>query len=122
LPARRAAGITPAARKVAAGAAEIVPVARVANLRHALGQAKDAGLWTVGLAAGAPQGLWTYDSRGSRLALVLGSEDRGLSRGVEAVCDELVGVPLAGRLESLNVAVAGAVAMFELARRPGAGP
>lgn len=117
LPARHAAGITPAARKVAAGAAETVPVARVPNLRHALEQAKDAGLWTIGLDASGALDLWAYDPRGARLALVLGSEDRGLSRGVREVCDEAVRITLAGRLESLNVAVAGAVAMFDFARR-----
>ncbi len=117
LPSRRAAAVTDAVRRVAAGAAEVVPVARVGSLSTALDDARAAGLWVVGLAADAPASLWESDLLDPPVALVLGAEDRGLSRPTLGRCDDLVSIPLAGRLESLNVAVAGAIAMFEVARR-----
>lgn len=112
-----AAGVTAAVRRVSAGAAEVVPVARVANLGRELERAKQAGLWVVGLDARGDENLWATELLRRPVALVLGSEDRGMSRGVRERCDALVRIPLGGRLESLNVAVAGAVAMFEVARR-----
>jgi 23S rRNA (guanosine2251-2'-O)-methyltransferase len=117
LPARRAAGITAAVRRVAAGAAEVVPVARVSSLPTAIDDARAAGLWMVGLDAGAEQDIWSSELLEPPVGLVLGSEDKGISRGVRARCDAIAGIPLGGRLSSVNVAVAGAVAMFEVARR-----
>lgn len=119
LPARRSTGVTAAVRRVSAGAAEVVPVARVTNLARALDQAKKAGLWVVGLDERAEVDLWSSDLLEPPVALVLGAEDRGISRLVGERCDDRVGIPLGGRLPSLNVAVAGAVAMFEVARRKG---
>lgn len=116
VPAHRAAGVTAAVRRVSAGAAEIVPVARVANLGAAVERARGAGLWIVGLDADAAADI--YGAGLSRpLGLVLGSEDRGISKGVRARCDEIVRIPGRGRLSSLNVAIAGAIAMYELVRR-----
>jgi 23S rRNA (guanosine2251-2'-O)-methyltransferase len=122
--ARRAAGVTSVARRVSAGAAEIVPVARVTNVGRALDTARRAGLWTVGLDQHAGEDLWTSHLMEPPVALVLGSEDRGISHGVRRHCDAFVSIPQRGRLASLNVAAAGAVAMFEVARlraasRPG---
>jgi 23S rRNA (guanosine2251-2'-O)-methyltransferase len=117
VPARRATGVTAAVRRTSAGAAEVVPVARVANLSHALDRARAAGLWIVGLDARAGDDLWSSNLVEAPLALVLGAEDRGMSRVVEERCDALVSIPSRGRLESMNVAVAGAIAMFEVARR-----
>jgi 23S rRNA (guanosine2251-2'-O)-methyltransferase len=117
LPAHGSPGVTAAVRRVAAGAAEIVPVARVSNLGRALDDAKGAGLWIVGLDEDAREDIWSSELVEPPLGLVLGAEDRGLSRGVRSRCDGLVAIPQRGRIGSLNVAVAGAVAMFEISRR-----
>jgi 23S rRNA (guanosine2251-2'-O)-methyltransferase len=117
IPARRAAGVTGAVRRVAAGAAEVVPVARVNSLGAALDRAKKAGLWIVGLDEDAGEDLWTSTLLEPPVGLVLGAEDRGISKGVTGRCDALVRIPSAGRISSLNVAVAGAVAMFEASRK-----
>jgi 23S rRNA (guanosine2251-2'-O)-methyltransferase len=117
IPARRAAGVTSTVRRVSAGASELVPVARVTNLGRALDDARAAGLWIVGLDEAAGEDLWASNLLEAPLGLVLGAEDRGLSLHVRERCDAVVSIPSAGRLASLNVAVAGAVAMFEVARR-----
>jgi 23S rRNA (guanosine2251-2'-O)-methyltransferase len=117
VPSRRSAGVTGAVRRVSAGAAEIVPVARVNSLGSALDQAKKAGLWIVGLDGSADEDLWTSSLLEPPLGLVLGAEDRGISSGVAGRCDGLVRIPSAGKVESLNVAVAGAIAMFEVWRK-----
>jgi 23S rRNA (guanosine2251-2'-O)-methyltransferase len=117
IPAHGASGVTSAVRRVSAGAAETVPVARETNMSRSLEASKGAGLWIAGLDAGAEHDLWSSDLIDPPVGLVLGSEDRGLSRGVREKCDGLVRIPGAGRLGSLNVAVAGALAMYEVARR-----
>jgi len=117
IPARRAAGVTATVRRVSAGAAEVVPIARATNLSRALDQARAAGIWLVGLDEEAGTDIWASNLLEPPVGLVLGAEDRGMGRTVRERCDDLLRIPLAGRLESLNVAVAGAVAMFEVARR-----
>ena len=117
LPARRAAGVTASVRRVSAGASEVMRVARVDNLGHALDEARSAGLWVAALDEEADNDLWTTTLLDPPAALVLGAEDRGLSKGVRAHCDGFVSIPSQGKLGSLNVASAGAVAMFELRRR-----
>ena len=117
VPARRSVGVTSAVRRVAAGAAEVVPVARVGNLGSAIDKAREAGLWIVGLDHHADEDLWTSNLFERPVGLVLGAEDRGISAGVRSHCDALVSIPSSGKLGSLNVAVAGAIAMFEVARR-----
>lgn len=117
LPTRRASGVTAAARRVSAGAAEVMPVARVPNLTHALAEARRSGYWVVGLDEEADKDVWSSDLMEPPLALVLGAEGRGISRIVREACDELVRIPQEGQIGSLNVAVAGAVAMFEMVRR-----
>ena len=119
LPTRRSAGVTGAVRRVSAGAAEVVPVARVGSLGSALEQAKKAGLWILGLDGSAEDDLWTSPLAEPPVGLVLGAEDRGVSKGVAARCDAMVKIPSTGKISSLNVAVAGAVAMFEVSRRAG---
>ncbi len=94
-----------------------MPVARVTNLGRALDQAKEAGLWIVGLAGEADEDLWSSDLLESPLGMVLGAEGTGLSKNIRERCDGLVRIPQKGRIGSLNVAVAGAIAMFEVARR-----
>jgi 23S rRNA (guanosine2251-2'-O)-methyltransferase len=117
LPARRSVSVTPAVRKVSAGAAEVVPVARVANLGRAIEEAQRAGVWIVGLDGEADLNVWTSELMSPPVGLVLGAEDRGMSKSVRERCDEIVRIPQSGRIGSLNVAVAGAIAMFEIARR-----
>jgi 23S rRNA (guanosine2251-2'-O)-methyltransferase len=113
----RSVGVTPSVRRVSAGASEVVPVARVTNLASALDDARGAGLWIVGLDGRAPEDVWSSDLMQRPVGIVLGSEGKGISKAVEERCDVLVRIPLGGRLSSLNVAVAGAIAMFEVARR-----
>lgn len=117
LPARRSVAVTAAVRRVAAGAAELVPVARVPNLSRALDEARASGLWIVGLAQGEGDLLWRSDLLEPPVGIVVGAEDRGISPGARGHCDAFVQIPLAGRVESLNAAIAGALAMFEVARR-----
>jgi 23S rRNA (guanosine2251-2'-O)-methyltransferase len=115
--ARRAAGVTAAVRRVSAGAAEVVAVARVPNMGHALSQAAEAGLWLVGMDERAGESLWASDMLEPPVGIVLGAEDKGMSTAVRDRCDVMVRIPVTGRIGSLNVAVAGAIALFEVARR-----
>lgn len=117
--AHRSARVTDTVRRVSAGAAEVVPVARVGSLAAALERAKGMGLWIVGLDEQAEDDLWRTNLMEPPVGLVLGAEDRGLSSPVRSACDGLVRIPSRGRIGSLNVAVAGALAMFEVSRRRG---
>ena len=119
IPSHRSAGVTQAVRRVSAGAAEVVPVARVGNLGAALEEARRRGVWLVGLDGSGEEDIWSSNLMEPPVGLVLGAEDRGISRGIRDRCDAIVRIPSAGRIDSLNVAVAGAVAMFEVARRRG---
>jgi len=118
----RSSPLTPAAVKAAAGALEHVPIAVVAGVPAALLEASRAGLWVVGLEPAALESLWEVNVLDAPLALVLGSEGRGLSRLARERCDLLVRIPQSGALESLNVAAAAAVACFEVARCRATGP
>lgn len=113
----RAAGLTPTAVKAAAGAAEHLPVAFVGGIPAALSTLAGAGVWTVGLDAGAKTGLWDLELATEGLALVLGAEGAGLGRLTRQRCELLVSIPLAGPVESLNVSAAATLACFEVARR-----
>lgn len=117
LPRHRAARLSPAAVKAAAGAVEHLPVATVAGVPAALERAARAGLWSVGLEAGGATSIHDLELADRPLVVVLGAEGRGLSRLARRRCDVLAAIPLAGRTASLNVAAAAAVACFEVARR-----
>jgi 23S rRNA (guanosine2251-2'-O)-methyltransferase len=117
MPRHRAAHVTPTVAKTAAGAIEHVPMAVVAGLPTALARAKEAGVWVVGLDSAAGASLFDLDLADQPVALVLGAEGRGLGRLVAQRCDTRVAIPLRGALPSLNVASAGALACFEVARR-----
>ncbi|HEY5790338.1 MAG TPA: 23S rRNA (guanosine(2251)-2'-O)-methyltransferase RlmB [Gammaproteobacteria bacterium] len=117
-PRDRAAGLTATARKVAAGTAEWLPFFQVTNLARTLGWLAERGVWCVGLAGDAAQTLAEADLAGP-LALVLGSEGRGLRRLTRERCDLLLRIPLDARVESLNVSVAAGVALFEARRQRG---
>ena len=118
IPERRSADITPAVCKASAGAVEHLPVARVRNLADFLEQAKEAGCWSYGAAADAPQSYRDVDYSGGAI-LVLGAEGRGLRPRVAAVCDQLIAIPQHGRIDSLNVSAAAAVLVFEIVARRG---
>lgn len=119
LPRHRAAHVTPAAAKAAAGAIEHVPLALVPGIPAALRRLHDLGIWTVGLEAEADRSVFDLDPALARgpLAVVVGAEGTGLARLVRQRCDLLVRIPQRGRIASLNVSAAGAVACFEVARR-----
>lgn len=116
IPQRRAAGITSTVMKVAAGALETFPVARVVNLSRALEELKAAGFWIYGTAATASQPMHTVQFNGP-IALVVGSEGEGLSLLTQRSCDVLVSVPLIGNTPSLNASVAAGMALYEIYRQ-----
>ena len=116
IPERRAASVTPAVCKASAGAVEHLPVARVRNLADWLASAKEGGAWIYGAAADAERSYTEVDWSG-RSVLVLGSEGSGLRPRVAETCDELVSIPVAGRVGSLNASVAAAVILFEAGRQ-----
>jgi 23S rRNA (guanosine2251-2'-O)-methyltransferase len=120
IPERRAAEVTPAVCKASAGAVEHLRIARVRNLADFLAAAREAGCWCYGAsAAGAPGQAppVPYDSpdyRGGGVVLVLGSEGSGLRPRVAKACDQLIALPLLGRIESLGVSAAAAAALYEI--------
>ncbi len=116
LPRDRAAAVTAAAVRASAGAAEHLPIARVINLAVFLLQAKAAGLWVVGADPSAKTLLYAADLTGS-LALVIGSEGRGLRPLVRSRCDRLVKIPVRGRVASLNASTAAAICIYESVRQ-----
>jgi 23S rRNA (guanosine2251-2'-O)-methyltransferase len=117
IPRDRAVGVTAAAVKASAGASEHVLVARVTNLRRAVDTMKEAGLWVYAAEAGGTP-YNELDLAGA-VALVLGSEGRGVRRLVREGCDGAVSIPMLGAVESLNVSVASAVLLYEARRRRG---
>jgi 23S rRNA (guanosine2251-2'-O)-methyltransferase len=117
LPRHRAALVVPSVTKAAAGAIEHLRMTTVSGLPTAMSSLRRAGVWTVGLDAAADRSLFDLDLATDAVALVLGAEGAGLSRLVRERCDLLVSIPLRGRLNSLNVSVAAALAVFEVTRR-----
>jgi 23S rRNA (guanosine2251-2'-O)-methyltransferase len=113
LPERRSAEVTPAVCKASAGAVEHLNIAQVRNLADFLADAKGAGCWTYGAAAGARTPYRKVDWRGG-VVLVLGAEGKGLRPRVQAACDDLVAIPLRGRIDSLNVSATAAVLLYEI--------
>jgi 23S rRNA (guanosine2251-2'-O)-methyltransferase len=116
VPERRASGLTETVAKAAAGALEYVPVARAANVVRLIEQLKERGVWTVGTAAEAETSYADWDWT-QPCALLLGGEGEGLRRLVRERCDVLVGIPLRGRIESLNVSVAAGIVLYEAVRQ-----
>ena len=112
----RSASLTPAAVKAAAGAIEHLRFAQVGGLPAALKQLREAGLWVIGLDGNASDGLEDLRVADEPVVVVVGAEGRGLSTLVERRCDQVISIPVYGRIESLNVAAATAVALFDIAR------
>jgi 23S rRNA (guanosine2251-2'-O)-methyltransferase len=116
LPRHRAVGITPAVTKAAAGAIEHLPISFVGGVPNALEQARRADVWCVGLDAGGDQSVFDVAVADQPIVLVLGAEGHGLSRLTRARCDTIVSIPMLGRVESLNVSAAAAIACAAVAR------
>lgn len=116
VPRDNSAGLTPAVRKVACGAAEVLPIATVTNLSRTLRALKERGVWLFGAAGEAEISIYDSDLRGS-VALVLGAEGAGLRRLTREHCDHLIHLPMAGTVSSLNVSVAAGIVLFEAVRQ-----
>jgi 23S rRNA (guanosine2251-2'-O)-methyltransferase len=118
---RHAARLDGAAAKASAGAVSHVRIANVVNIARAIGELKDAGVWTIGLAADAPEPYDAIDFT-QPSALVLGAEGEGLRRLVRESCDRLASIPMRGHVSSVNVSVAAAIVLFEAVRQRRARP
>lgn len=118
VPAHGSARVTAAVCRASAGAVEHLPVAVVPNLARYLQEIKGADLWVYATAADAPQTMWQADLSGG-LALVFGAEGKGVRPLVRRTCDAAVSIPLAGKVESLNVSVAAALLLYEARRQRG---
>ncbi len=116
IPQRRAAGVTSTVSKVAAGALEHFAIARVVNLNRALETLKESGFWIYGTVASEGEPLHRLALDGA-IALVVGSEGKGLSLLAQRNCDKLAVIPLAGKTPSLNASVAAAIALYEICRQ-----
>lgn len=112
----RSVGLTGAAAKASAGAASRIPVARVANLVQALEKAKEMGFWAVGLEADGDE-YYTDVKLTGPLVVVVGGEDKGLTRLVREHCDWVVKIPMQSGVSSLNASVAGALLLYEVVRQ-----
>ncbi|MDG2113186.1 MAG: 23S rRNA (guanosine(2251)-2'-O)-methyltransferase RlmB, partial [Actinomycetota bacterium] len=117
LPRHRAVRLTPAAIKAAAGAVEYLRIALVGGLPAAITQASEAGVWPIGLDGGGRQTINDVRVAEEPIMLVLGAEGRGLSQLVHRRCEQVVSIPQRGKVQSLNVSAAAAVALYEIRRR-----
>jgi 23S rRNA (guanosine2251-2'-O)-methyltransferase len=120
VPRDKSADLTPTARKVACGAAEVIPFVRVTNLARTLAGLKERGIWLYGAAGEAENTIYNSDLTGPA-ALIMGAEGAGLRRLTREACDFLVKLPMAGSVSSLNVSVAAGVCLFEVVRQRTAG-
>ncbi|HEY8463394.1 MAG TPA: 23S rRNA (guanosine(2251)-2'-O)-methyltransferase RlmB [Bacillota bacterium] len=116
LPQRRSVGLSTAVSRASAGAIEYVPVARVTNLTRTIEELKTAGLWFSGADVNGAIRFHEADLKGP-LGLVMGGEGKGLSRLVAQHCDQLIRLPMWGQLNSLNVAVATGIILYEIRRQ-----
>jgi 23S rRNA (guanosine2251-2'-O)-methyltransferase len=117
IPKRRSVGLTPAAIKASAGAVEYMPVAKVTNIASLLDELKEQGIWVAGADI---EGLeYTKQDLKGPIALIIGSEGKGIGRLVKEKCDFLVRIPLKGSIESLNASVAAGILMYEVVRQRG---
>ena len=116
VPKDKSATLTPTVRKVACGAAEVIPLVAVTNLAATLKKLQQRGLWIVGTAGEAEQELYDQDMTGPTI-LIMGAEGKGMRRLTREHCDYLVRLPMAGSVSSLNVSVATGVCLFEALRQ-----
>jgi 23S rRNA (guanosine2251-2'-O)-methyltransferase len=118
IPENRAASVTAVVLKASAGAVQYLPTARVVNLVQAIEYLKEKGFWIYGADAGSEMGIQMPDYKGN-IALVMGSEGRGIRPLIRKKCDFLISIPMRGQVASLNVSVAAGVILFEILRRWG---
>jgi 23S rRNA (guanosine2251-2'-O)-methyltransferase len=116
LPKKRSAAVSAQVLKRSSGAYVHLPIARVVNLGRTLDLLKDKGFWIIGASGGSPGSIYQFDWKRD-LVLVLGNEQRGLSRSVRERCHQIVSIPTTGHVESLNVGVAGGVILSEIFRQ-----
>lgn len=109
-------GITETVRRVSVGAADHVPFVQVTNLARTMERLKDAGVWFVGTSDRADKSLYELDLKGP-LAIVMGAEEKGMRRLTEENCDFLARLPMAGKVECLNVSVSAGVCLYEAVRQ-----
>ena len=118
VPKDQAVHLTPTVCKVASGAAETVPLYRVTNLARTLKWLKSEGVWLVGADGGSDSTIYDIDLKGS-IAIVVGAEGEGMRRLTRESCDYIAGLPMKGRVESLNLSAATAVFLYEAVRQRG---
>ena len=116
VPKDKSADLTPTVRKVACGAAEVVPFVRVTNISRTLQALQERGVWLYGAAGESEKSIYDSDLSGS-IALVMGAEGSGLRRLTREQCDFLVNLPMSGSVSSLNVSVATGICLFEIVRQ-----
>ncbi|MDL2284235.1 23S rRNA (guanosine(2251)-2'-O)-methyltransferase RlmB [Oxalobacter sp. OttesenSCG-928-P03] len=116
VPRDKSVGLNATVAKVASGAAETVPYITVTNLARSLRELKERDIWVIGTADAAEKSLYDTDLTGG-VALVMGSEGDGMRRLTRETCDELIGIPMFGQVESLNVSVASGVCLYEARRQ-----
>lgn len=117
IPKDRAAPVTPAVIKASSGAVNHVHVARVVNLSSVIKDLKKKGVWIVGADAGSSKTVYGEDFRNLDIALVIGSEGRGLGKSVKDACDFLVSIPKSGEISSLNASVAAGIMLYDIVRQ-----
>ena len=120
IPKHKSCPINQTVRKVACGAADMLPIFTVSNLANTLKSLQKAGVWIVGMAGEAATPLYDSSLDGfmtDSLALIVGSEGKGMRKLTRDFCDALVSIPMQGQMESLNVSVATGITLFEIARR-----
>ncbi len=118
VPKDKSSKLTSVVRKVASGAAEVVPFVVVTNLARTLRELQELGIWVIGTAGEATESLYNSKLTGP-IALVMGAEGTGIRRLTRDLCDELIAIPLKGTVSSLNVSVAAGVCLFEVVRQRG---
>lgn len=117
IPKDRAAAVTPAVIKASSGAVNHVPVARVVNIAREIKDLKKDGVWIAGADADSQKTIYEQDFKSLDIALVIGSEGRGLSKSVKDSCDFLVSIPKIGKVSSLNASVAAGMMLYEIVRQ-----
>ncbi|WP_237233434.1 23S rRNA (guanosine(2251)-2'-O)-methyltransferase RlmB [Rothia nasisuis] len=117
IPERRSAAVTASAWKTSSGAAARIPVAKATNLTRVIQQAKDAGIFVVGLDGGGDVDLPNLELASEPLMVVVGSEGKGISRLVAENCDQIVSIPISSAMESLNASMAVGISLYEVSRR-----
>jgi len=117
IPKDRAVGVTPAVIKTSSGAAMTVPISKVSNIGNAINDFKKNNVWIVGADISADKEVSDIDTVGLDIALVIGSEGKGLTKSIKNRCDFLVSITKRGKIESLNASVAAGILMYKLSRK-----